>query len=68
MTIKKCSHCYGTGEEPDTYDISAKDPITKCHKCKGTGNEKGGSGVEGRTDHFHLPCVRLPRVAFLYPH
>ena len=33
----KCSHCYGTGEEPDSYDINAKDPITKCHKCKGTG-------------------------------
>ena len=34
--IINCPHCYGTGEEPDAYDLTNKsDP--KCHRCKGTG-------------------------------
>ena len=32
-----CTHCWSTGEEPDSLDINKKDPITKCHVCKGSG-------------------------------
>lgn len=38
--MRKCDHCYGTGEEPDSYNISKKNPITPCHKCRGSGKRK----------------------------
>ena len=33
--MSTCKNCYGTGEEPDTYDISKRNPVTPCHVCKG---------------------------------
>ncbi len=32
----KCPHCYGTGKEPDAYDLTNK-PDPPCHVCNGTG-------------------------------
>jgi DnaJ-class molecular chaperone len=32
----KCPHCYGTGEEPDAYNLK-NEPDPECHVCKGTG-------------------------------
>ena len=34
---KDCPNCFGTGEEPDSFDIGSKNPIQDCHLCEGTG-------------------------------
>ena len=32
-----CPDCYGTGEVPDSFDISKKNPIQICGTCNGSG-------------------------------
>ena len=46
---RKCENCFGTGEQPDSYDISSKTPITRCHKCNGTGYKTHDSRLENET-------------------
>ena len=41
----KCTHCYGSGDEPDAYNLK-KEPDPPCHVCKGTGEIDDGSWDE----------------------
>jgi len=37
VEMEMCKECFGTGEEPDSYNISKDNPITLCAFCYGKG-------------------------------